>query len=281
MFKPPYSKDKDNIRRIVSCLLLMALLLFTLAHAQTPETPISPALTTPPNKQVIRFVFGGSPPGTYLYRLAELVYSEAFARLGYGFELYALPLERALLEVDAGRMDGEVARIEFDNALAAQYPNMIQVPEPVSQIPWAAFSTDRRLHFSGWEALGRGKLRVGCPRGYKLAETALQGHVTPQLLFAMTDIDQGLTMLQHGRIDVLVAVAPIVESILKQSRFKDAGIFQAGILEKTPTYPYLNQKHRDLVAPLAAALKAMKADGTWARLEAQAKSAQATPLPTP
>ena len=210
--------------------------------------------------------------GTYYFKLAEMLYTEAFARLGYGFELYAFPPERALLESNSGRMDGEAGRIRFDTVLSDQYPNLIRVTEPVAVLHFCAYTADAAIHLNGWQGLEGRKLVIGYARGTKIAEKKLFDHVDSKYLFEVTDNRQGLRMLRLGRIDVMAATQASVESILAEPEFKDSGISLAGILEVVPAFPYLHKKHSALAPRMAAALKAMKKDGTFDRLLEEAKS---------
>ena len=63
---------------------------------------------------------------TFYFRLAKLVYSDAFSRLGYKSEVYSFPSERALIEANSGRLDGEAGRVMFDSASERKYPNLIR-----------------------------------------------------------------------------------------------------------------------------------------------------------
>jgi hypothetical protein len=257
-----------GIQRLV--LILIVLIFTVTSHALAQSETAGPTPESKPSAKIIRFA-GPFSTDAYYWRLAELIYSEAFRRLGYGFELHGFPFERSLLEAESGRVDGEVGRIQFDEALAAQYPTLIRVPEPVNQGVFAAYTLDSSLHLAGWADLGASKLMVGHPRGYKLTEKRLGAYVDKTRMLEFTHIGQGLKMLQRHHIDLLVANQSTVDDVLATAEFKEAGIVMAGILEVVQLYPYLHQRHRALAPQLAAVLKAMKNDGTWQRLEAQAK----------
>lgn len=251
--------------------VLIALMLLAAAPAMVPDTLAGPGPGQPASRAVIRFTTALTR-GTYPWRLAELLYTEAFGRLGFRFELYSVPIERALLEADAGRMDGDVARIELDEAQAAQYPHLVRVPEPVYQMKLAAYAVDPTLHVNSWADLGRRLLVVGHPRGYKATESRLHDFIDREHTIEFGSIEMGLEMLKRRRIDVLIAAQTAVESVLATEGFKKGPIALAGILETLPLYPYLHQKHRALVPGLAAAFKAMKADGTYRQLDELAKT---------
>jgi len=77
--------------------------------------------------------------------------------------------------------------------------------------------------------------------------------------------EQLFRMLESGRIDL--ALYTLADGVALAR-----GMGLATIQPVRPTlkdvdmYLYLNRKHADLVAPLAAALRAMKADGSYDRL---------------
>ena len=104
-----------------------------------------------------------------------------------------------------------------------------------------------------------------------MAERRLVGQVDTKYLNSVTDIKQGLRMLRHGRLDVLIALKSSIQGILNEPEFLDSGIIQAGIMEVVPVFPYLHKKHHSLVPQLASALKAMKEEGTLKRFAEAAK----------
>ncbi len=221
--------------------------------------------------KTVRFSIN-QPENTYYYRFANLEYTEAFARLGYGFELYALPSERGLLESNSGRMDGDAGRIRFNSALAAAYPNLVRVTEEIASVLIGAYTADDAIHLNSWKDFTSRNLVIGYSRGLKIAEKRFLGHVDAKYLSDVADIRQGLRMIRRGRIDVMVAAQASVESVLSEAEFKDSSIVLAGIVEVVSAFPYLHKKHRELVPQLAIILKAMKKEGTYDRLAGKAKS---------
>jgi polar amino acid transport system substrate-binding protein len=72
-------------------------------------------------------------------------------------------------------------------------------------------------------------------------------------------------MLLHGRVDVIVYEALQGRVWIRNRGL--SGIRQLGPpLAVTEMFLYLNVRHRDLAPRVAAALKAMKTDGTWRRI---------------
>lgn len=209
---------------------------------------------------------------TYCDWFAQLIYAEAFGRLGYAVELHSFPYERSLLETNAGRMDLEAGRIRFNNTLSARYPNLIRVDEPIRTIHLGAYTLDNTLQLVDWKDLTGRTLTIGYNRGIKLAEQRLAQHQVPaQHLHKFIDVRQGVRMLERRRIDVLLAFERPIAEVLDESEFSQVRIQLAGVMEEIPVFPYFHSNHHSLAPRLAETLKAMKTDGTIKRLDVLAR----------
>lgn len=262
-------------KKRILIIVALTMTLATYAFTQTPP-PDSAAVNNAGAKQYTRTIRLTVPihMSSYHSRFLGLIYNEAFARLGYGVELHALYPERRLVESNSGRMDGEAGRIRFDSDLAAKYPNLLRVTEPLITVTFAAFATDADIRLNSWKDFGSRNLVVGYPRGIKLVEKRLSSHVDEQNIYKVVQLRQGLRMLRRGRINVLIDVKVSVEHLLGEAEFIDSGIVLAASLEVLPVFPYLHKKHRSLVPKLAAVLKSMKQDGTYDRLVEEVKKRQ-------
>ncbi len=260
--------DKKRIIAMV-CLMILA------AHgarAQNPsQGPETDNRATIPARVRTIHLAGGLPVDSFPWRAAQLFYTEAFRRMGYGFALEGLPLERALVEANAGRLDGDVGRVQFDDNLSMRYPNLIQVPAIIATFEVMTYTTDPSIRLHTWSDLDEKGLIIGHHRGHQLSRNKLLAHVPQQDIIEISNIRQGLLMLTRGRIDILITSKLLVESVLSNPRFKESGIMPAGMLEKFKIYPYLHKKNSALVPQLASVLNAMKDDGTYERLVAQAR----------
>jgi polar amino acid transport system substrate-binding protein len=208
---------------------------------------------------------------TVCIRKADLWYTEAFKRLGYGFDYNIYPPVRGLIEVNSGRVDGEAFRVKFSERLQKQFPNLIRIPEPVVEVAFAAYSKNPAIGVQGWESLKKKDLLVGYIRGEKMAEENLPKYVSQQNLIAVTDIRQAIKMLASGRMNLFLTYDQPMESALRHEEFGGLDIQRSGTLGRFSLYPYLHKDHSDLVPRLAAVLRAMKADGTFDRLRKQAE----------
>lgn len=188
--------------------------------------------------------------------LAEIS-TQALRRLNRDVEFVTLPSARSLASADAGEVDGEGLRVA---GLTAQYPNLVQVPEPFVRIAFVAFSRDATLSLDGgWKALER--YRVAHIHGWKMFEAnagiarAVHKVDRPEQLFQMLEaghVDLALYTLADGvalaRRMGLNALAPLTPA-----------------LQEVDLYLYLNRRHEALVPRLAAVIRQMKVDGSYNR----------------
>lgn len=187
----------------------------------------------------------------------DLILKEAFRRVGISIRTSQLPSERALLNVNQGIDDGLYVKIA---GVEAGYPNLVRVPEPVCDYEFAAFGRDPSLKITGYPSLA--SFSIAFIRGWKNPEAATAG------MKSVTRVkdDQALfEMLLDGRVDLIV-----YESLQGRLWIRNhglTGIHQIGPpLATSEMFLYLNARHRDLVPRLAAALRDMKADGTWSQI---------------
>ncbi len=208
---------------------------------------------------------------TVCVRKADLWYTEAFKRLGYGFDYNIYPSKRGLIESNSGRVDGEAFRVKFGERIQKQFPNLIRVSEPISEVTYAAYAKTPAFFLKGWESLNGKDLLVGYIRGANIAEMNLPTYLGEQNRIGITDLRQGINMLASGRIDLLLSFDQPMESALRHEEFRGLDINRAGNIDRLSVYPYLHKKHAALVPKLAVVLRAMKEDGTFDRLRKQAE----------
>lgn len=188
----------------------------------------------------------------------DRVIQEAFKRINLRIDIEHLPAERSLANADAGITAGDFVRI---SGLEKLYPNLVMVPEKITDFEFVAFSKTLRLKTSSWETLK--PFDVAIVRGWKILEKNLVG--THSLTFAH-DQNQLFNLLVNDRADIIV-----------YSRFEGYALIRSqgldGIkaleppLDVREMYLYLNKKHLDLVQPLAKALRKMKEDGTYTEIK--------------
>lgn len=194
---------------------------------------------------------------------------EAAARIGYAVEIDAPPAERALVNANAGIVDGDGPRIH-DLGEIGSYPNLMRVPPPLLDIDFVAFTREPAIEVAGWASLA--PLNVGIVRGWKVLEQNITGTrslvrtKTSALLFGL---------LRNGRIDVAVIDRASGIATARQMAISDIRLSQRPLVRR-PMYLHLHNRHDKLVEPLARALMDMKADGTFARIHAATLGAYLT-----
>lgn len=235
---------KGNLYRLTVLWagFLLAALIAPHSLAQTGKLSIVTAATYPP------MVDSANGPG-FLNMLADAL----FKRVGVEFQLTALPAERALMNVNAGLDDGDIAR----TAIAGNgYPNLIRVPESVVTYDFIAYARDPAIRIRSWADLK--PYSVAYPSGWKIfdanVKNAREITVTPT-------IHELFPLLQKGRTDVVLLSRWVGQWLTVQDGYSFKPMEPP--LARLEMFMHLNNKHATLVPKLAQALRDMKADGSY------------------
>jgi polar amino acid transport system substrate-binding protein len=186
----------------------------------------------------------------------DAVAGEAFRRAGVRLRLVKLPAERGLLNANAGVEDGDLTRIA---GLETHYPNLVRVPEKLIDWKFAAFGKDAAVP-ARWETLRTRP--VGHIRGWKIYEQQLAG--APHVVTA-EDPAQLFRQLRLNRTEVALYERWQGLSLIRGHGWTDVHLL-APQLARREMYLYLHKRHVALVPRLAAALRAIKAEGLYDRL---------------
>lgn len=199
-------------------------------------------------------------PSAYGSKWVDLIYTEAFKRLGIPLRLEYLTLKRRSAMADEGNIDGEVGRVyEY----GAAHPNLIRVEESVINLSFSLYTTQPALHLQRLDELPATALLVEYRDGILMCENTLKQLLPPTRLSRVATEQQGLKKLLAGRTDLYCDLDLTIQTALHSQEFKEAGNIRKALdLGKSiPTYPYLHWKHAELAPRLAATLKQMKAEG--------------------
>ena len=247
-------------------LAVSSLITITLVAALIPPHPVAAADT-------ITMAFWGEPSEIALWRWGELLYTEAFRRIGVEFQYKVYPPVRASVMADAGQVDAEPARVA---SYGEAHPNLVRVDEWVVKSQVVAYAVDQAIALDGWESLRNTEYHIDYYRGHAVSEQHLAEVVEADRLSSVSDPIQALKKLRAGRIDMYVDSSDRIGPLLQSPEFKDSGIHAAGVMEEIFSYPYLHKRHADLAPKLAETLKQMKAEGLFAQYmqQAQAEFAQ-------
>lgn len=252
----------DHRNRIIS-VIIPALLMSAFFAIFVPEFLLAGG------KMVLVNVF---PENSSRVKWYQLVYSEAFRRLGMEFEFRQYPAKRGAYLANQGEVDGEAGRVADFNTM---YPNMIRVDEPLWTIKISAYSIDEKIRLHNWESLRNRDFRVNYTRGIKKCEEMLPQVIKPGMLEAVNEDSQGLRKLLKDRTDIHVGLESLINLLLKNEAFAVSPINKAGLLGEYRLYAFLHTKHKKIVPKLETVLRAMKEEGLFERYGVLAT------LPTP
>lgn len=183
---------------------------------------------------------------------------EAVRRAGGKLRMVIAPSERGLVNANNGAVDGVSNRIA---GLEKAYPNLVRVAEPNLAYEFTAFAK-RPLAVKDWSDLA--PLRVGLITGWKI----LEENVRAAQIIRADEPGQLFELLAADRVDVV-----LYERRLGLHHVAAHGIKGVHALEpalaRRDMHVYLNARHAALAPRLAAALREMKADGSYSAIIAR------------
>jgi polar amino acid transport system substrate-binding protein len=233
--------------KTIICLLLSLLLLNPCARAETMlklGSSYYPPITTPQHDGVL-----------------DLAYSELSKRLGIKIAINDIETaERVLLNANSGIDDGDVGRV---SGMEKHYPNLRRVPAPVYHYEMVVFSKN-----DSYSPVNANEVKthdIGILRGWKILEEYTEG--APSVT-SLESGEQLFTMLEKNRIEIALFEKSQGLSILKQMRLKNIKVLKPNLLEGD-FFLYLHKKHQNLIPRIAAELKKMHQDGTFARINSR------------
>jgi len=207
---------------------------------------------------VLNTAFGSPVSNDAQTGFADVVLSEAFRRIGYTLETQRLPAERALINANQGIDDGDLLRVA---GLQKKYTNLIQVPEKIMAIDMVLFSKNEpSFVVNGWESVASHSLAI--ITGWKIMEENF-GRLGNQIEIIKTDnAEQLFTLLAKDRVDFIAYSNWSGLGYLKAHNITNVTMLDPP-LARPALYTYLHKKHKKQVPGLTAAIREMKADGTF------------------
>ncbi|NGZ26119.1 MAG: transporter substrate-binding domain-containing protein [Magnetococcales bacterium] len=196
--------------------------------------------------------------------ILDTLVKDTFRQLGIPITITPLPSERAITNANTGMDDGDLLRI---GGLSQKYPNLIQVQEKWMDMEFSAFTRKPQITIASWQDLT--PYTVGMIRGWKVFENATS-HVPQRSL--VVNSESLFALLLKDRVDIILYDRLQGEVIIQKQKLSDIRL--AGKpLTVEPLYLYMNKKHAGLVPQIEEQLRRMKADGSHARLTADALKA--------
>lgn len=209
------------------------------------------------------FVFGmpsvseGKASGIFL----KLVYTEAFERLGHGFELRYYPAARLTLLIEDGTLDGEMSRVSEYGDI---HPELIRVGESHYVLEHVAVSAKPGIHVNGWDSLIGKPYTVLYKRGIVYWETELNRVLPRERVHAIDDVCRALELVGMKRFDMFVGAKVSLESRIHSTKLSRFPLKYVGSFSETPLYAYMVKKHAAVAVRLAETLRDMKREGLFA-----------------
>ena len=190
----------------------------------------------------------------YLTVPVEQLLRQAYRRLDIQIEITPMPLARGLVESNAGRYDGDLARVE---QIQEQHPNLVRVPTPVGRIAMAPYVLlTSAVDLSSWDAVRASRLRIGVRAGSRVSISGM-GHAAVTTAPSTAALFQ---MLALHRIDVAIAPQGGLKATLdpfpSEMREQLKEVRELAPIEFLPLYHFLHKKNGDLVAPLDRQIQA-------------------------
>lgn len=189
--------------------------------------------------------------------IIDKVIHEAFRRVGKQSCVLALPCERSLLNASTGDIDGDIMRIPA--VIDQRYPHLRTVSEPLYTLAMSAFALRKDLRAERLEDLA--PLRVGYIIGWKILEEKVQA----ASILRVRSAQELFMLLAEDRADIV-----IYERLTGMLTAEETGLKNIRVLDPplimTPQHLVLHERHANLLEPLAKALHAMKADGSYDRI---------------
>jgi polar amino acid transport system substrate-binding protein len=190
--------------------------------------------------------------------ICDMVVKEAFRRIAMDVQIVRLPSERALLNANDGIEDGNYARV--GKMISPLYPNLIQVPEPITRFEFTVFSKKHDFRTKGWESLR--PYHVGIVTGWKILEKNIQNSMS---LTSVNNAESLFSMLEADKIDIAAYDLQQGKFVMKQLKLKDIYAISPPLATQD-MYIYLHKRHDAIVPKLTNALKQMKKDGTYRKI---------------
>lgn len=199
--------------------------------------------------------------------VAARLLAEIYRRAGLGLNVEIMPAARASLTSLGDKADGELMRIA---SYGQNYPQLVRVDPAFYRISVRAYSLPSRSA----SVQSRDDLRhyaVGAIRGMAYAQDMTESH--PALTLTQSPL-QLFRMLLAGRIDVALCNTLAAQSALNSLGAKDVEVSPE--LARFELHHYLHQRRRELVPPLAEAIRRMRDSGELEQLTLKYEAAAAS-----
>lgn len=188
-----------------------------------------------------------------IFQILQRQYSRQFEQLGYNYHQVSMPREREAHELSQGNIDGTCGRTEIH---ALNQPNAVRVKFAIVSSKIRVWSLSAVEDIRELDDLIPQR-RIAYVRGTTVLEQRLagyRGHLIPTTTMVI-----GMKMLAAGRVDYLVGIDNVYQSIIADTVFQ-APIYAVGTLGTIEAYPYLHRRHSELAERLEGLLQQRSTD---------------------
>lgn len=181
----------------------------------------------------------------------ESALREAYGRIGRDVEFVDMPGERAIVESNAGRTDGETARIA---GMETTYEELrrVEVPLYLNTNSIFVFGGNKAVP-SSLNALSQLE-RVGIVRGWKASEEATAGW---RNVVNVTSYASALQMLKLGRMDAFLGRSEDTLRALQREGLSLSD-FPNRVVLRFPLFHYLHRRHEALLPAVTQELRRLQ-----------------------
>lgn len=195
-----------------------------------------------------------------LFSLFQRLNNEICKRIQTRCSFQFFPAARAAAMVESGEADGENFRIA-DFLKDGKNPHHLKVDATLYKTTFVAWGKLTSPPVQSWNDLMRVNKEVIYLFGSKVVPDRLSA-VALGSVMATYSVQSGVKMLSVDRATYFITSdSQSVCDALEDAELLGK-IVQRGELESLDTFMYLNDKHRDLVPRVRAAIEGMKKDGT-------------------
>ncbi|MGH1372387.1 MAG: hypothetical protein ACRBBW_10150 [Cellvibrionaceae bacterium] len=207
---------------------------------------------SPPTEQSLKMLrFGAHDFAVMADGLEETkaLVRQALRVHGYDMQLEFYPGKRLIAQLNNGRLDGDLFRAVN---LSRGFENIVRIEEPLGQACLLFYQLGERSSDFSDATLSIG---FGIAHGAPAIQALLTSNYPNSTLEYFKKLSNGVDMLEHDRIDVLVITS---EEYVKMHRLSRKKIVLTGGEPLGPMYIHLNAKHRQLALDLAPLFKRLK-----------------------
>lgn len=184
-----------------------------------------------------------------------------FERAGLSYSLTAVPIERAFVELEQGRFDGDISR---HSAFQEQLPGAIRVDPAHSRALHLALTKPGGPRVQSWQDLQ--SVQFAIARGFKLLEVR-SSHLPGRVL--ATGPEACIRMVEADRVQA--CLTPSYTATERPGR--ELGInLEAQVFDQAPIHLWLRAGLQDEARRLSTAMTALQREGVLDRLLAPYRS---------